>query len=109
MDTKKLAVFQEAIKNGSLKKTAEKLNYTQSGLIYMMNSLEDEFGIHLLNRTTKGIELTQEGILLEPYIKKIVDCEEELTRSSRIYIKRVRKRSESARIQSMRATIYRRS
>lgn len=80
MDTKKLAVFQEAIKNGSLKKTAEKLNYTQSGLIYMMNSLEDEFGIHLLNRTTKGIELTQEGILLEPYIKKIVDCEEELTK-----------------------------
>lgn len=80
MDTKKLAVFQEAIKNGSLKKTAEKLNYTQSGLIYMMNSLEDEFGIHLLNRTTKGIELTQEGALLEPYIKKIVDCEEELTK-----------------------------
>lgn len=80
MDTKKLAVFQEAIKNGSLKKTAEKLNYTQSGLIYMMNSLEDEIGVHLLNRTTKGIELTQEGLLLEPYIRKLVACEQELTK-----------------------------
>lgn len=80
MDTKKLAIFQEAVKNGSLKKTAEKLNYTQSGLIYMMNSLENEMGVHLLNRTTKGIELTQEGMMLQPYIKKIVDCESELTK-----------------------------
>ena len=44
MDTKKIAVFLEAVKMGSLKKTAEKLNYTQSGLIYLMNSLENELG-----------------------------------------------------------------
>lgn len=78
MDTKKLTILLEAIKVGSLKKAAEKLNYTQSGLIYLMNSLENELGIHLLNRTTKGIQLTQEGEILEPLIRRIVDSEEEL-------------------------------
>lgn len=78
MDTKKLTILLEAIKVGSLKKAAEKLNYTQSGLIYLMNSLENELGIHLLNRTTKGIQLTQEGRILEPLIRQIVDSEEAL-------------------------------
>lgn len=79
MDTKKIAIFLEAVKVGSLKKAAEKLNYTQSGLIYLMNSLENELGgIKLLNRTTKGVHLTEEGIILEPYIRKIYEGETEL-------------------------------
>ncbi len=79
MDTKKMAIFLEAVKVGSLKKAAEKLNYTQSGLIYLMNSLENEWGgIKLLNRTSKGVCLTKEGVILEPYIRKIVESENEL-------------------------------
>lgn len=79
MDTKKMAIFLEAVKVGSLKKAAEKLNYTQSGLIYLMNSLENEWGgVKLLNRTSKGVALTEEGVLLEPYIRKIVESETEL-------------------------------
>lgn len=79
MDTKKMAIFLEAVKTGSLKKAAEKMNYTQSGLIYLMNSLENEWGgVKLLNRTSKGVCLTQEGILLEPYIRRIVENENEL-------------------------------
>lgn len=79
MDTKKMAIFLEAVKTGSLKKAAEKMNYTQSGLIYLMNSLENEWGgMKLLNRTSKGVCLTEEGTLLEPYIRKIVENENEL-------------------------------
>ncbi|MCI7301736.1 MAG: LysR family transcriptional regulator [Clostridiales Family XIII bacterium] len=79
MDTKKIAVFLEAVKMGSLKKTAEKLNYTQSGLIYLMNSLENELGgLKLLNRTSKGVCLTEEGIALEPYIRQIYESEGDL-------------------------------
>jgi len=76
MDTKKISIFLEAVKEGSLKKAAEKLNYTQSGLIYLMNTLENELGgVKLLNRTTKGVCLTEEGLILEPFIRSIVDSE----------------------------------
>ncbi len=79
MDTKKITIFLEAIKMGSLKKAAEKLNYTQSGLIYLMNSLENELeGVKLLNRTTKGVYLTEEGKMLEPYIRQIHESENAL-------------------------------
>lgn len=79
MDTKKIAIFLEAVKLGSLKKTAEKLNYTQSGLIYLVNSLENELGgVKLLNRTTKGVCLTEEGMALEPYIRELFERENEL-------------------------------
>ena len=44
MDTKKLSILLATIQAGSLKKAAEKLNYTQSGLIYLVNSLEEEIG-----------------------------------------------------------------
>ncbi len=79
MDTKKITIFLEAIKVGSLKRAAEKLNYTQSGLIYLMNSLENELeGVKLLNRTTKGVYLTEEGKMLEPYIRQIHESENAL-------------------------------
>lgn len=78
MDTKKLALLLEAVNIGSLKKAAEKLNYTQSGLIYLINSLEEELGVQMLNRTPKGINLTLEGEMLEPFIRKIVEGEEDL-------------------------------
>jgi len=78
MDTKKLSILLEAVNIGSLKKAAEKLNYAQSGLIYLINSLEEELGVQILNRTPKGIGFTLEGETLEPLIRKIVDDEEEL-------------------------------
>ncbi len=81
MDTKKMTIFLEAVKIGSLKKAAERLNYTQSGLVYLMNSLENELGVHLLNRTTKGICLTPEGEVLMPQIQRIVEDEKKLIES----------------------------
>ncbi len=83
MDTKKLALLLEAVNIGSLKKAADKLNYTQSGLIYLINSLEEEMGVQLLNRTSRGISMTPEGKMLEPFIQKVVDCEEELVNKLR--------------------------
>lgn len=78
MDTKKLALLLDAVNIGSLKKAADKLNYTQSGLIYLINSLEAEMGVQLLNRTPRGISLTLEGETLEPLMRQIVECEEDL-------------------------------
>ncbi len=78
METKKLSLLLCAAGMGSLKKAAEKFNYTQSGIIYLINSLEKELGLRILHRTVEGITFTPEGKILEPYIRNIVRCEEEL-------------------------------
>lgn len=74
MDINKLEILLTTVDCGSMKKAAEELNYTQSGLIYMINSVENEMGIHLLTRTHKGVALTKEGEMLLPYIRKIVEA-----------------------------------
>lgn len=73
MDTDKLKAFLAVAKAKSMKRAAENLNYTQSGLLYMMNSLEDELGIQLLCRDYRGVFLSEEGKALYPLIEKIVD------------------------------------
>ncbi len=78
MDTKKLSILLATIQAGSLKKAAEKLNYTQSGLIYLVNSLEEEIGLRLLKRNSKGVTLTEAGKALEPMIREIVERESKL-------------------------------
>ena len=55
MDIQKLqalAVIQEA---GSFSRAAETLGYSQAGLTYMMNSLENEIGLRLLDRSYSGV------------------------------------------------------
>ena len=78
METKKIGVFLETVKIGSIKKAAEKLNYTQSGLLYLINSFEHELGVHLLNRTRKGIKLSSEGQYLLPALMRIYEEDEKL-------------------------------
>lgn len=78
VDTKKLDVLLKVARIGSLKKTAEELNYTQSGLIYMMNTLEEEIGVELLSRTPKGVFLSEAGQRLEPFIRDVVQSEQAL-------------------------------
>lgn len=78
METKKLDILMKAIKIGSLKKAADQLNYTQTGLIYLVNSIEDELGIPLLTRTHKGISLSEEGVALEPYIQSLLNASNDI-------------------------------
>ena len=73
MDTKKIALLMDVVKIGSLKRAAEALNYTQSGLIYQINSLEQEIGVPLLVRNHKGVSLTQAGKTLEPLFQNLID------------------------------------
>ncbi len=78
MDTKKLAAFLGTIRCGSISKAADQLGYTQSGLTYILKTLEDEIGVALIKRTSKGVSLTPRGVELVPYIEKIVHDEDEL-------------------------------
>lgn len=78
METKKLSAFIETIEIGSINKAAESIGYTQSGLSYMLNKLEDELGVKLLKRSHAGIMLTPEGEELFPVIREITEKEKEM-------------------------------
>lgn len=63
------------VEMGSLKKAAESLGYTQTGVSYLINSLEEELGVELFVRNYGGTVLTAEGKLLLPYIRSVCNCE----------------------------------
>lgn len=79
MDTGKLTALLETAKCGSINKVAEKLGYTQSGLTYVLNSVEKELGIKLLQRGHSGVCLSPEGQELLPFIENIVYSTESMT------------------------------
>lgn len=75
---KKYEVLLAVVDKGSFIKAATELGYTQSGITYMMNSLEKECGFPLLQRSNKGITLTLEGEQIIPAIRKLVAMNQEL-------------------------------
>lgn len=80
METKKISVLLKAIELGSLSKTADLLDYSQSALVHMMKSLEQEVGIPLLKRTHSGVSLSEEGQALEPMLREIVRLDQDIQR-----------------------------
>lgn len=78
VDTKKVAAFIETVRAGSINKAAVSLGYTQSGLTYILNSLEDELGLKLLERNHSGISLTSDAEELYPLLERLVEDETSL-------------------------------
>ena len=78
MNIRKLEAFVRAVELGSLSKAAEELGYTQSGMSHMMQSLEEEIGFPLMNRTSAGISPNNEGQLLLPTIRELLGTNEAL-------------------------------
>lgn len=72
MDLEKMEVLLKLLKLGSIKKASQKLGYTQSGLHYIINSVEDELGLQILNRTSKGVSLNSKGEKLYPYLENLI-------------------------------------
>lgn len=68
MDDRKLKTFLTAVRTGSFSKTADEMNFSQSAVSQMMNSLESELGCKVLERTHSGIKLTSAGEALLPLI-----------------------------------------
>ncbi len=78
MDYTRLKALLTAVECGSFSKAAEKLDYTQSGMTHMMDRLEEELGCPILERTPKGVRLTEQGQRLLPQIKQVIAAVEEL-------------------------------
>ena len=75
MEKLNTTVFLKVVETGSFKKTADILGYTQAGISYIINAMENEFGLTLFHREYGGVRLTSEGRRLLHLIRQIADWE----------------------------------
>lgn len=64
MELKQLEYFRAIADTGSINEAAKRLHMSQPPLSYQMKQLEGELGVQLLERTRKGVSLTEAGELL---------------------------------------------
>lgn len=75
MEKLNTTVFLKVVETGSFKKAADSLGYTQAGISYIINAMEEEFGIVLFHREYGGVHLTPEGRQVIHLIRQIADWE----------------------------------
>lgn len=75
MKISKYGIFIKILDAGSFSEAAKKLNYTQSAVSQLVQSLEADLGIPLLHRGKRGLSLTTEGERLLPLFYEIYNAE----------------------------------
>ncbi len=83
MNLKQLEVFVAVAETGSFTQGAEKSFLTQSTVSQHISALESEFGIRLLDRTGKGVYLTEGGRIFYDYARRILAGTGEMTAAIR--------------------------
>lgn len=71
MNITKYEVIEKIAETGSISRTAEYFQYTQSAVSQTVKNLEKEFGINLFRRTNSGFLLTHEGAKVMECIREI--------------------------------------
>ena len=72
-DATRLNVFREVVRRGSLSAAAQALSFTQPAVSRQIAALEREAGAQLLERTARGIRLTEPGRVLLGHAEAILD------------------------------------
>lgn len=72
MDQGNLQAFLAVAEEGSFRKAATRLGYTQAGISYIIHSMEQNLGLTLFIRERTGVSLSPEGELLLPQIKQMI-------------------------------------
>ncbi len=67
-----LKCFLYIVEEKSISKAAIKAHISQSAASQMLSKLEEDFGYALLNRSNKGVSLTDRGEIALKYIQKII-------------------------------------
>ena len=73
MNLKQLQYFIAVVEEKQITAAAKKLNIAQPPLSYQLKQLEAELETKLFTRTAHGIVLTDAGMMLEKYARKILD------------------------------------
>lgn len=83
MDVSKIKALLLAVEKKSFSKAAEELSYTPSAFSHIVDSIEEELGIKILNRTFNGVELNENGKLLLDKLTALITAEKELLASAK--------------------------
>lgn len=82
LDVKRLRVLREVAQRGSFSAAADALSYTQSAISQQIAALEREAGTTLVDRSARGVRLTEAGEALvrhaEAILARLADAEAEL-------------------------------
>ena len=81
MDSTDLSVFTAVARSGSMNRAAEELHTVQSNVTRHVRRLEDELGVPLFSRHSRGVELTEPGRRLLPYAEQIAHSLEDAQRA----------------------------
>ena len=75
MNLQDVSLFLAITETRSLTQAAKRLDVTPMAVSRRLASLEQELGTRLLQRTTRSVSLTQEGMEFLPYARALVDAE----------------------------------
>lgn len=78
MDKVNTKVFLSVAETGSFNETAKLLGYSQAGVSYIINAMEEEMGLRLFSREYGGVRLTGDGALLLPVMRQLNSSERQL-------------------------------
>src|SRR3954468_20054551 len=82
LDVRRLRVLREVATHGSFSSAADALSYTQSAVSQQIAALEREAGTRLVERSARGVRLTDAGRALvahaDAILARLADAEEEL-------------------------------
>ena len=73
LDVRRLRVLREVAQTGSFSAAAESLAFTQPAVSRQIATLEAEAGTRLVERSARGVRLTQAGELLVGHADAILD------------------------------------
>lgn len=62
-------IFYKVAEQGNISKAAESLYVSQPAVTKSIKNLENNLGVQLFNRTSKGVSLTEEGKILYEHVK----------------------------------------
>ena len=73
MQLQQLRYLVQAAESGSFREAAQKLYVSQSSISVAIKDLEEETGVHVFERTSRGIALTNEGAELLDYARAVIE------------------------------------
>jgi DNA-binding transcriptional LysR family regulator len=82
MDAADLTLFATVARAGGINKAAGALNTVQSNVTQRVRALEDELGVKLFHRHSRGVTLTAAGAQLLPYAERILPLLDEARRAA---------------------------
>ena len=76
MEINKYRLLLKIAEFNNITSAARAMDYTQSAASHAINSLEEELGLKVLQRTHSGTQLTADGNMLLPSIREVVESDD---------------------------------